>query len=211
MTQAWVEAPGGYAVALDGRRIVARSPRGVALKAVPAALRAAPVIEQLRDLRDWLEQHAIECATTVESWMLRSQRLPGAMLAVIWRDPAWRQALRNAVVRAGDATGFLRGTDAARGIGLVTLDGETTWLADTTVVIAHPEGLTELTEFREFATELDLEQGIGQLYREGWPAAEPAPAEMAFVVRRYTHPALGERLIVCIDSWPPDGLGVDQV
>ena len=57
MTQAWVEAPGGYAVALDRRRIVARSPRGVALKAVPAALRAAPVIQQLRDLRDWLQQH----------------------------------------------------------------------------------------------------------------------------------------------------------
>jgi hypothetical protein len=211
MTPAWVEAPGGYAVALDGRRIVARSPRGVTLKAVPAALRTAPVIEQLRDLRDWLTQHEIECAESVESWMLRSQPLPGAMLAVIWRDPAWRQALCNAVVRAGDATGFLLGTDAARGIGLVTLDGETTWLANATVVIAHPQGLTELTEFREFATELDLEQGIGQLYREAWPAAEPALSDVAFVVRRFTHLALGDRLIVCIDSQPPDGLGVDQV
>jgi hypothetical protein len=208
MTQAWVDAPRGYAVALDGRRIVARSPRGVALKAVPAALRAAPVIEQLRDLRDWLAQHEIECAESVESWMLRSQPLPGAMLAAIWSDPAWRQALCNAVVCAGDATGFLRGTDAARGVGLVTLDSETTWLADTSVVIAHPKGLTELTEFREFATELDLEQGIGQLYREAWPAAEPALSDVAFVVRRYTHPALGQRRIVCIDRVPPDGLGV---
>jgi hypothetical protein len=211
MIQAWVEAPGGYAVALDGRRIVARSPRGVALKAVPAALRAAPVIEQLRDLRDWLEQHEIECGTTVESWMLRSLRLPGAMLAVLWRDPAWRQALCNSVVRAGEATGFLRGTDAVRGLGLVTLDGETTWLADSRVVIAHPQGLAELTEFREFATELDLEQGIGQLYREAWPAAEPANGEVLFVVRRYTHPALGERCIIGINGQPPEGLGVLEV
>ena len=210
MTQAWVEAPGGYAVALDGRRIVARSPRGVALKAVPAALRAAPVIQQLRDLRDWLQQHEIESAMTVEGWMLRSQPLPRATLEVVWDDPAWRQALCNAVVRAVDATGFLRGMDADRGVGLVTLDGETTWLADSELVIAHPRGLAELTELREFATELDLEQGIGQLYRETWPAAEPAVADVAFAVRRYTHAALGERSIVCIDSYPPSGLGVQE-
>jgi hypothetical protein len=210
MTQAWVEAPGGYAVALDGRRIVARSPRGVALKAVPAALRSAPVIEQLRDLRDWLAQHEIECAATVESWMLRSQPLPLATLTAIWPDPAWRQALCNAVVVTGGHTGFLRAVDWQRGVGLVTLDGETSWLNDFDVVIAHPEGLAELTEFREFATELDLEQGIGQLFRERWPAADAAQPDEPLIVRTCTHPALGERSIVCVDCRVPGGLGFQE-
>jgi hypothetical protein len=206
---AWVEAPGGYAVALDGRRIVARSPRGVALKNMPNSLRATPVVEQLRQLRDWLEQHETECAATVEEWMLRSQPLPLATLETLWCDPAWRQALCNAVVRAGEETAFLRGIDSARGVGLVSLDGETSWLPAPEVVIAHPEGLVGLSEFREFATELDLEQGIGQLYREAWPAAEPPLPDVA--VRRYTHPALGERLIVCVDGHAPNDLGAREV
>jgi hypothetical protein len=210
MSPAWVEAPGGYAVALDGRRVVARSPRGVALKSMPTSLRASPVVEQLRELRDWLEQHEVECAATVEDWMLDAQSLTPATLEETWLDPAWRKALCNTVVRAADLTGFLRGVDAQRGVGLVTLDGETVWLTDSDVVVAHPEGLAELTEFREFATELDLEQGIGQLFREAWPAAEPAPPDAALVVRRYTHPALGERSIVCIERGAPSGLGLQE-
>jgi hypothetical protein len=196
----------GYAVALEGRRIVARSPRGVTLKSIPSSVRAAPAVEQLRHLRDWLESHQLSCAMTVETWMLRCQVVPRDILRVVWRDPAWQQALCNAVVRAGEVTGFLRGMDDRRGVGLVTLDGETAWLTDCDVVIAHPESLTELTEFREFATELDLEQGIGQLFREAWPAVEPASPDEALAVRRYTHPALGERSIVCVDRSVSCGL-----
>src|SRR5215831_19253518 len=67
----WIDAPDGYAVALDGSRVVARSPRGVELKALPATLKDAPVVRQLREVREWLGRHERECTTTVEAWMVR--------------------------------------------------------------------------------------------------------------------------------------------
>jgi hypothetical protein len=40
----WIDAPEGYAVALDGGRVVARSPKGAELKTLPAVLKAVPAL-----------------------------------------------------------------------------------------------------------------------------------------------------------------------
>jgi len=180
----WLDAGGGYALALDGGRVVARGARGTVLRSLPAALRRSPVALRLRELSEWLVRHERECAERVETWMVRSLPVPAGVLAECWPDPAWRRALENAVVGpltpAGqldpDLTGFLRGADRGRGVGIVTADGETAWPAAPAFLVPHPVLIAELDDFRDFATELQVAQAIPQLYRETWvrpPGAAP--------------------------------------
>jgi hypothetical protein len=183
----WVEAGGGYAVGLRGGQIVARGPRGTLLKSVPTTLRESDTVVQLRELRDWLARHDRECAATVETWMVRSLPVPTRVLAAVWEDPAWQRPLRDAVVMPldesaeprRDQAGFLRYCDTERGVGLITLDGETVWSTARLLAVPHPVKLPELADFRDFATELQVEQGIAQLYRETWhPPADLDPQAM---------------------------------
>jgi len=173
----WIPATGGYAVALDGGRVVARSATGSVLKSVPAALKDDPAVEQLRDLREWLERHEKECLGTVETWMVRSLPVPTTAIKAIWEDPSWQRSLRDAVVvplgadgsQQREMAGFLRFASEDRGLGVVTLDGETRWLDPESVTIPHPVLILELEDYRDFATEAQIEQSIAQLYRETWP------------------------------------------
>lgn len=180
----WIDAGGGYSLALDGKKLVCRNAKGVRLSSVPPAVKDGEVAEQLKGLVDWLAMHGRECVETVETWMLRSLPVPRAVLESVWADAAWRSALENAVVAPVDddglwdagAAGFFRGVDPDRGIGLVTLDGETVWVDAPLAVIPHPILLAELSDFRELATELGITQGISQLFRETWPKPELPPA-----------------------------------
>ncbi|HEY1296548.1 MAG TPA: DUF4132 domain-containing protein, partial [Chloroflexota bacterium] len=170
----WVEAERGYAVALRGGQVVARGPRGALLKSVPTPLRESDVVRQLRELRDWLSRHERECLATVETWMVRSQPVTRAVLQAVWPDPAWQRGLRDAVIVPLDedakpcdaSTGFLRAVDPARGVGVVTLEGETVYRRAPLVSLPHPANLPELSDYRDFATELQIDQGISQLYRD---------------------------------------------
>jgi hypothetical protein len=58
--------------------------------------------------------------------------VPRAVLQAVWPDPAWRAVVEDAVVypEGGDLldAGFFKGVDPARGVGVVTLDGESRWL-----------------------------------------------------------------------------------
>lgn len=128
-----------------------------------------------KDLSEWLRRHEGECAETVETWMVRSLPVPIGVVVECWPDPAWRRALENAVVVAEDLVGFLRGADRERGAGIVTADGETSWSAAAAVLVPHPVLIEELDDFRDFATELQVDQAIPQLYRETW-ARPPEPA-----------------------------------
>ena len=121
-----------------------------------------------KDLSEWLRRHERECAENVETWMVRSLPVPVGVLVECWPDPAWRRALENAVVAGGELTGFLRGADRERGAGIVTADGETAWSAAPTFLVPHPVLIDELDDFRDFATELQVDQAIPQLYRETW-------------------------------------------
>jgi hypothetical protein len=170
----WIDAGDGYALALDGKKLVCRNPKGKTLESVPKALKESEPAEQLMALRDWLQGHDSECLESIETWMLRSLPVPRRVLEETWTDPSWRRPLENAVVFAGEGAGslvdaeggFFRGIDAKKGVGVVDLDGETQWLKASAVMIPHPILLEELVAFRELATELKIEQGLSQLFRE---------------------------------------------
>lgn len=165
----WVDAGDGYSLALEDGTIKCRNAKGQLLKAVPKELKEGDAFEELENLREFLASHERECIEFVESWMLRSLPAPRAVLTAVWADTAWRSALENAVVApTGDSRGggFLRGVDAARGIGVVDREGETVWLSAESVWIPHPIMLEGLNDLRALSTELGLAQGISQLFRE---------------------------------------------
>lgn len=170
----WIDAGKGYALTLDGGKLVARNEKGKRLSSVPKELRGADVADQLEALRDWLVEHDRECLATVEQWLLRSLPVPRAVLERVWDDPAWRKPLENAVVVAVDddgrpdqgRAGLLRGVDPKKGVGVVDLEGETRWLDADRVAIPHPILIPELDGWRELVTQLGIAQGISQLHRE---------------------------------------------
>lgn len=188
----WIEAADGYSVTLDGTRVLCRNAAGRALKQVPGKLRDDPEVVRLRQLAQWLERHERECLAQADAWLVRSLPVPAALLARVWPDAAWQDALRDLVVapvaEGGGPdlarAGFLRDADPERGLGVVDLDGDSVRLAAQTVLIPHPVLLVEpaeLGELREFAAELDVRQRIGQLFREVWrrPAdTDPAAASL---------------------------------
>ena len=100
--------------------------------------------------------------------MLRSLPVPAAVLIAVWADPAWRVLLENTVlISDGDGEpGLLRGADPSRGLGLVTLDGDTRWVIPTTVHLPHPILLAELDEWRDLVAGLGVQPSLGQLFRE---------------------------------------------
>ncbi|MCC6622497.1 MAG: DUF4132 domain-containing protein, partial [Deltaproteobacteria bacterium] len=63
--------------------------------------------------------------------------------------------------------GLFRGVDPKRGLGLVNLDGESTWVAADAVLAPHPILFGDaLDDWRQLATELAITQAISQLFRE---------------------------------------------
>jgi hypothetical protein len=184
----WIETAGGYAVTLEGTRVVCRGAAGRKLKQVPGKLRDDPEVVRLRQLADWLRRHDRECLAQADAWLVGSLPVPAALLARVWPDTAWRDALRDLVVAPVTAdggpdlarAGFLRDADAVRGIGVVDLDGDSVRLAAESVLIPHPVLLVEpaeLGELREFAAELEVRQSIGQLFREVWRRGPEVDAE----------------------------------
>ncbi|MEW2390838.1 DUF4132 domain-containing protein [Streptomyces venezuelae] len=180
----WVEAAGGYAVTLDGTRVLCRNAAGRTLKQVPAKLRDDAEVVRLRQLAEWLERHERECRAQVDTWLVRSLPVPARLLVEVWPDAAWQGALRDLVVAPvgadGDAdvarAGFLRDADPERGLGIVDLDGDSVRLDAEQILIPHPVLLDDLADLREFAAELGVEQGLDQLFREVWPRPDSVDA-----------------------------------
>lgn len=173
----WLDAGGGYQVRLgDSGKVVCRNAKGRQLASVPAALREQPDVVRLRQLAEWLGRHDAECRATVDNWMVRSLPVATSVLAEVWQDTAWRTPLADLVVRAGDEIGFLRDADAERGVGIVTLDGDTVRLRPPAVSLPHPVLLTDLAELREFGVELGIEQQVQQLYRLTFARPDDLPA-----------------------------------
>lgn len=172
---AWLETTGGYQVTLESGEVVCRNAAGKPLKSVPAAIRTDPVVVGLRQLTEWLQRHEGSCRAEVERWMVRSLPVPLSVLRSVWPDEVWRGCLVDLVVAVGDAegrwdpatVGFLRAVDE-RGIGVVTLDGETLRLAADQVSIPHPVLLPDLDDLREFSADLGMRQAVDQLFRAIW-------------------------------------------
>ncbi|MBW4718321.1 DUF4132 domain-containing protein [Saccharothrix obliqua] len=166
----WLDAASGYQVRLrDDGRLEARNAKGKVLSAVPASIKDDPGVVQLRQLAEWLDRHAAECLSAVDGWMVRSLPVPTALLVEVWPDEAWASALRDLVVVADGEVGFLRDADPERGLGVVTLDGDTVRLRPEAVSIPHPVLLEDLAELREFGAELGVEQRVQQLFRQTFP------------------------------------------
>ncbi len=172
--QGWIDAGGGYCLALEEGKLACRNAAGKRLASVPKPVQKSEAAQRLLTLRDWLVQHERACAAAVDAWMLRSLPVPRAVVEAVFADSAWRANLENAIVLPldgdgrpmDDRAGFLRAVDTARGIGVVDLDGETRWLEAERLAVPHPILLPALDDLRELATELKLEQGIAQLFRE---------------------------------------------
>jgi hypothetical protein len=170
----WIDAGKGYALTLDGGKLAARNDKGKRLSSVPKDLRDGEVADQLEALRDWLVEHDRECLATVDQWLMRSLPVPRPALERVWDDPAWRRPLENAVVVAVGAdgkhdhgkAGLFRAVDPKKGIGVVDLDGETSWLDADRIAIPHPILIAELDGWRELVTQLGVAQGVSQLLRE---------------------------------------------
>jgi hypothetical protein len=171
----WLDATPDYQVRLDERgKVVCRNAKGKQLAAVPGALKDNAQVVQLRQLAEWLERHEGKCHATVDRWMVRSLPVPTAVVVEVWPDPAWRNALRDLVVTTDDEAGFLRDANPDRGVGVVTLDGDTRWLQPEEVRIPHPVLLEDLDELREFGAELGIEQKVQQLFRQTFGKGEQA-------------------------------------
>lgn len=198
----WVAAGERYELSLSGTKVVARRAGGAVLKTLPVALKEHPITEQLVRVRDWLQTHERDCASAVETWMVRSLPIASEVIQAVWPDPAWGTALRYAVVWPIDehgktdtrSAGFLAAADSERGVGVISLDGETTWHQITrALAIPHPVLLAELEDFRDFATELGLEQQLLQLHREIWTRRQEPEADR---VDDFSDAPLGQMLQV---------------
>ncbi|KIF03091.1 hypothetical protein PL81_26305 [Streptomyces sp. RSD-27] len=184
---AWLALDEGYEVSLVEGRVAVRRPAGRQLKAVPKALRDHPEVDRLRRLAAWLDRHEAACVAQVDAWMVSSLPVPTALLARVWRDEAWRSALRDLAVVGDDdpdEVGFLRDATDTGELKVVNLDGETVRLSPRTVTLPHPVLLPDLDDVREFAAELDITQRVEQIHRATWTRPEDVKAA-ATEVRDY--------------------------
>jgi uncharacterized protein DUF4132 len=143
----WLDAAPGYQVRLDeSGKVVCRNAKGKQLAGVPGSIKDNEQVVQLRQLAEWLQRHESECHATVDRWMVRSLPVPTAVIAEVWPDPAWQSALRDLVITVDGEAGFLRDADVDRGVGVVTLDGDTRWAKPELVRIPHPVLLADLDD-----------------------------------------------------------------
>jgi len=182
----WIDAGKGYELGIRDGKLVAKKD-GKVLTSVPKPIKDGPIGERLESAIDFLEDHAITCRTTVESWMLRTLPVPRGVLAAVVADDAWKSVLHDAWIVPVDAAGkadraaggFFRSADKDKGIGTVDRDGETVWIDAGSVLVPHPILLDELDDLRELAVQIGVSQGLSQLFRETFVFAGPGPDPMS--------------------------------
>ncbi len=182
----WLDAGKGYELGIRDGKLVARKD-GKALGSVPKPVKDGPIGERLESAIDFLEDHAITCRTTVESWMLRTLPVPRGVLAAVVADDAWKSVLHDAWIVPVDAKGqadraaggFFRSADKDKGIGTIDRDGETVWIDAASVLVPHPILLDELDDLRELAVQIGVSQGLSQLFRETFKLGAPGPDPMS--------------------------------
>lgn len=170
----WVKVDDSYDLALEEGKLKARNKKGKILSSVPKKAKETEKGQELISLLDWLKNHEMECFETIDSWMLKSLPIPLEVLQSIWPDSTWRKFLENLVVTScdeqgqiiDDSIGFLKDIHSDQGVGIVNLDGESEWINSALIRIPHPILIEDIDDFRELATELEIQQGCQQLMRE---------------------------------------------
>jgi hypothetical protein len=106
----------------------------------------------------------------VSEWFLKGLPVPVLVVSEVWPDPLWRACFENLVVcvtATGD-TGLLR--DVSDGyLHLADLDGEEITVPvdeSGSITIPHPAIIADIADWREFAAELGVSQGVDQLFRD---------------------------------------------
>lgn len=170
----WLPVGDSYEISLVDGKVAARSTgsraTGRPLKTLPKALRDDPEVDRLRQLAQWLDRHTAECLARVDAWVVSSLPVPTGLLARVWPDPAWQDALRDLVVLGDDPAepGFLRDITDTGDLRVVNLEGDTVRLSPVSATLPHPVRLPDLADLREFADELDVTQRVEQLHRGTW-------------------------------------------
>src|SRR5258707_15501702 len=75
----WVDAGKGYELGIRDGKVVARKD-GKELSSIPKPIKDGPVADRLDSAVEVLDEHALQCTTTVETWMLRSVPVPRGVL-----------------------------------------------------------------------------------------------------------------------------------
>lgn len=174
MEATWWSVDEGYELGIEEGKLACRNAAGKVLKSIPKKVRDHEVYTRAREFMAIVDEHARDCKSNVESWMLRQLPVPVAVLSSVISDPFWEGPLTNLIMGTAeavdtqdlDAMGFFKTYEEERGLGLITIDGESIWVKADAVKVAHPVHIKELEDFRELALELAFEQQIAQLFRE---------------------------------------------
>ena len=174
---AWLDA-GDYSFALGpDNKIIARNAAGRVLKTVPAKARKLPEFDMLDGQRVTLEQHEQSNRDQVQEWFLQRDTIPVLVVHAVWKDALWRKYFQGLIVSHESESSMLQKiTDTS--LQLVDLDGETIEVPVTdsgVLTILHPALIDEVEQWREFASELGVHQGLDQLFRDVY--FKPADAE----------------------------------
>ncbi|GAB05079.1 DUF4132 domain-containing protein [Gordonia amarae] len=185
----WIPV-GDQAIALDADgKIIARNKSGRPLKSVPAKLKKTDEFVQLDQLRDFLARHDADAGAQVQRWLLDGLPVPTVLLGELWADSAWRSWLTDLVIATQEPGGplelggFLREVTPQPGgnrsdgkrdrslLAVVDLDGESTTIDATHILIPHPVLFgDDLDELREFAVDLGITSRFDQLQRQVFSA-----------------------------------------
>jgi hypothetical protein len=160
----WVEVGQGYEAAIDGERVVYRRPGGTVQKSGLTGLADMPEVMRLQGMTAWLATHARRCRLIAESWMLRGDEIPLALLTALWPDAAWRAVFTNTVLTpAGAEGGLVRGLDPDRGVRVLNPDGTEAWLDQPSLWLPHPATIPALEDFRRL---LRVTPRLPQVFRD---------------------------------------------
>lgn len=169
----WTEVPTGHAIRIADEGVQCRNAKGRVLATVPPAVKKTAEYERMDILLGSLEQHRVEQARAVETWMLRGAGVPLPLLGTLWEDPDARDALRGVLVMGAESAvaGLL--VDAGPdGIVLAGPDGARRAVTDARLRVAHPVTVEDADRWRLALAEHGLTQGVEQLGRAVFRAGE---------------------------------------
>lgn len=148
-------------------------------------VRDREAVHELDDVARWLSDRDGLARAQVEMWMIRRESLSTDVLAQLWADRSWSEALSGVLLETIDGQdapagseqelvrGFLMGVSAGRGVAVLGIDGTTRWLARRRWTVVHPVLLAQAQAWSDAAREFGIRQAVSQLGR-AWTVRDAA-------------------------------------